>query len=391
MESLSAESLMKHIWVLCKDLPPRQPTTVGEHQAAEYVEAELGRLGVERRIESFKGIPTLGLPAAIAVFIGLLAIPFGWTAFPSGKWIAAGLMALCGLTLYQLYANIPPFFTRLIERWESWNVIGQVKAAGEVKRQIYLLGHLDANKQRFLLPPTDPRLLKPSQTVSIVLPFFVALSFLLELVPGWNLFWFQALAVAFLCVTAAMLAYDETQPTVEGANDNASAVSILLGLAGALKKHPLQNSQVTLLFSGCEEVGHHGLRAYLARHKPPVENTYWIDLELVGARNLCFATRHGVTYVTQYRPGEGILRLAQATANKHPELGVTGREMLILEEVATLRQAGQNALCLMGYDEKGYLPFWHRVSDRLENLEPETLARAARFSWELLQEIDAQA
>jgi hypothetical protein len=390
METLSAPHLMEHIRILCKQLPPRQPTTCGEHKAADYVLGELQKLGVESWIETFKGIPTLGLPAAIAIAIGLLAMPFGWAAQSFGKWIAAGLMIICGLTMYQLYANIPPFFSKLIERWTSWNVIGQIKPSGPVKRRIYLLGHLDANKQRFLLPPPNPRLLKPSQTLSILLPIFVALSFLGEAMLDWNLFWFQALSIVFLGVSIGMLWFDETQPTVEGANDNASAVSILLGLAGALKAQPAGSSEVTLLFSGCEEVGHHGLRAYLARHKPPAANTYWIDLELVGAGNLCFARRHGVTYLTHYRPGEEILRLAEETARDHPELGVSGREMLILEEVATLRQAGHNALCLMGYDEHGYLPFWHRLSDRLENMEPDTLARAARFTWELVQTIDSQ-
>jgi hypothetical protein len=103
---------------------------------------------------------------------------------------------------------------------------------------------------------------------------------------------------------------------------------------------------------------------------------------------LCYATRHGVTYLTQYHPGKEILQLAEKTAQTHPELGVTGRDMLILEEVATLRLAGHNALCIMGYDEKGYLPLWHRLSDRLENLNPETLQRAAQFTWELVQTID---
>ena len=391
MDALSAPRLMEHIRILCKELPPRQPTTSGERQAAEYVHTELQKLGIESRIEPFKGIPTLGLPAAIAIVIGLLAIPFGWTAFPFGKWVAAGLMTLCGVTMYNLYANIPPFFTKWIERWESWNVIGEVKPAGKTQRRIYLIGHLDANKQRFLLPPPDPRLLKPSQTLTILTPLLVALSFVIEAVIGWNLFWFQTLAIGFLAISIGALWYDETQPTVEGANDNASAVSILLGVAAALKARPIQNSEVILLFTGCEEVGHHGLKNYLEHHQPPTENSYWIDLELVGAGNLCYATRHGVTYLTQYHPGEEILRLAAETAQCHPELGVSGRDMLILEEVATLRHAGHNALCLMGYDEKGYLPFWHRLSDRLENLQPATLERAARFTWELIQKIDQQS
>jgi hypothetical protein len=382
------DRLMEHIRVLCKELPPRQPTTIGERKAAEYVHGQVEKLGISSQIETFKGIPTLGLPGTIAALIGLLAIPFGWTTFPLGRWIAGILLLVCGATMYALYANLPPFFEKLIARWDSWNVVGNLKPAGEPKWRIYLLGHLDANKQRFLLPTPNPRLLKPSQTLTIALPVFVGLSFWAETLFNWNLFWLQALAVGFLAISILMLWFDETQPTVEGANDNASAVSVLLSMAEALQAQPLQNSEVILLFTGCEEVGHHGLIDYLRRYQPPAENAFWIDLELVGAGNLCYATRHGVTYLTEYCPGEEILRLAEKTAQAHPELGVSGREMLILEEVATLRHAGQNALCLMGYDEKGYLPFWHRLNDRLENLNPETLQHAAQFTWELVQAID---
>jgi hypothetical protein len=380
---------MEHIRFLCKELPPRQPTTIGERKAAEYVHAQLQKLGIPSRIETFKGIPTLGLPGIIAAVIGLLAIPFGWIVFPLGKWIAGILMMVCATTMYALYANITPFFAKLIARWDSWNVIGAIKPTGEPKRRIYLIGHLDANKQRFLLPTPDPRMLKPSQTLSILLPVMVGLSFWAEALLPWHLFWFQAIAVGFLTISIAMLLFDETQPTVEGANDNASAVSILLGMAEALMVQPVRNSEVILLFTGCEEVGHHGLKEYLKRYNPPRESSYWIDLELVGAGNLCYATRHGVTYLTQYQPGDEILCLAEETAKAHPELCISGRDMLILEEVATLRHAGHNALCIMGYDEKGFLPLWHRLSDKLENLNPDTLQRAARFTWELVQTIDA--
>ena len=62
--------------------------------------------------------------------------------------------------------------------------------------------------------------------------------------------------------------------------------------------------------------------------------------------------------------------------------------MLILEEVANLRRRGYKAICIAGYDEKGFLPNWHRLSDNLDNIEPETLGRAARYTWALMQELD---
>jgi hypothetical protein len=128
---------------------------------------------------------------------------------------------------------------------------------------------------------------------------------------------------------------------------------------------------------------------YLRQFAPPKENTFWIDIEMVGAGKLCYVTRHGISYLSDYQPHPRMVELANQVARQHPDLGVTGKAMTMLEEVATLRRFGQQAICLAGYNARGMLPNWHRLSDRLENIEPETLSRAACYAWELLQEIDA--
>lgn len=53
-----------------------------------------------------------------------------------------------------------------------------------------------------------------------------------------------------LCIEA-----DRT-PFTAGANDNASAVGLVLTLAEALVKQPLQHTRVWLACTGCEEVQH---------------------------------------------------------------------------------------------------------------------------------------
>ncbi len=199
----------------------------------------------------------------------------------------------------------------------------------------------------------------------------------------------MAAGASFLAF-ALLLAADEFQPTIEGANDNATAASVLLGIGETLKDSPLDNADVTLLFTGCEEVGNHGMIAYLDKHEPPKDGTLWIDIEMVGTGNIAYATKHGISYLTEYRPGAGILSHAERAAKENPDLRVTGRDMLILEEVSPLRYRGYDALCVVGYDGEGYLPHWHRVSDDLEHIESETLSRAARYVYAMLKTIDAR-
>ncbi|MEZ0395920.1 MAG: M28 family peptidase [Anaerolineales bacterium] len=384
-----AAFMLDHMRVLCKELPPRLPASLGEHRAAEYVADALRRLGLtEVTLQPYRGISSLGLPATIAALIGVLGFLVGWWAGTVGLWLGGALLFLSAYTIRNLLRTVPPFFQALIARRTGYNVVANLPARQPARRQIFILAHLDANKQRFTFPPSVPALMKPMETGSVLLLLMAGLSFWLQALLPWSLFGFQAAALAVLLVVLLGLWADEFQPTVEGANDNASAIGVALALADRLRKEPLTHSEVTLLFTGCEEVGHHGLQAYLKQNRPPKDNTYWIDLELVGAGRLCFATKHGVSYLTEYKPGEEILQLAQEVAQSNPSLHVTGRPMLILEEVSTLRNHGYNAICLMGYNEQGYLPNWHRLSDTMENIEPATLECAASFTWELLQAID---
>lgn len=83
-----------------------------------------------------------------------------------------------------------------------------------------------------------------------------------------------------------------------------------------------------------------------------------------------------------------MVQLAAQTAQKHPDLSVIGKDMIIVEEVANLRNRDYKAICLAGYNAKGYLPNWHRLSDNLENIDPCALSRANDFTLALLHEID---
>lgn len=185
-----------------------------------------------------------------------------------------------------------------------------------------------------------------------------------------------------------MFIRDELQPHIEGANDNATAVSILLGMAEALREHPLEHTEVTLLFTGCEEVACVGMENFLRQYAPPLQNTYWIDLEMVGTGNLCYVTRHGMSYLTEYIPSPGMVEIAAQTALAHPDLRVIGKDMLIMEEIANLSRRGYECICIAGYNAEGFLPNWHRLSDNLEHIEPETLGRAAAYTWAMMQQID---
>lgn len=388
--SLQPESLTTHMRVLCKEIGPRPPTSAQERRAAEYVKETLKELGVgdvqEQFFPSQSSFGWITIPLCLA---GALSVPI---AAIGGRWgkLVAGLSLLGGTyTLREFLRARPPFFQELIARGMSQNVIAHIPPAGHVRQHVFLIGHLDSQKQRFMTPPPQPELMKPALTLSLLLSALTGLCLVADaLFKRERATWLKRLFGAGMLGWLLGCLFEETQPHIEGANDDATAISVLLGIAGTLQSTPLQHTDVTLLFTGCEEVICVGVENYLRHFAPPKKNTYWIDLEMVGTGDLCYVTKHGLSYVSEYQPAPEMVTLAEGTTRKHPELGVTGKEMLILEEVASLRHWGYQAFCIAGYDEGGWLPNWHRLSDNLENIEPDTLSRAARYTWALLQEID---
>ena len=320
---------------------------------------------------------------------GLIGLPLA--ALGRGFKLLTGVGLLFGAwQIRNLTKMQPPIYQSLIATGDSQNVILTVPPKGEVKRHFYLIGHLDSNKQRFAFPYENRGQTKMRHTLDLMGSFLAGASLVLDALrdrPGLR--WWQWLFTAAFAKTTVTMLKDEQQPFVEGANDNATAVAVLLTIAQALKTNPLENTQVTLLFTGCEEVGCMGMESYLNAYQPDRENSYWLDIEMVGTGNLCYTTRHGLTYLSEYEPHPEMLNITARAAAKNPDLYVVGRDLLMVEEVGSLARRGYKAVCLAGYDSEGFLPNWHRVSDTLDKIEPETLERAAQYTWAVMQELEA--
>lgn len=389
LHGLSQERLMEHMRAICKGIGARPACSEQELRAAQYVQIALRSVGVEQiEVQPFRSHTSSGaqaIPVLATAAAGSLVAQRGRL----GKLLGAGLTLWAGSALRDVMNAKPPFFQPVIATGKSQNVIAVIPPTDEVRQRVTLVGHLDTNKQRFTLPPDMPELLKPYTSLGILMLFWHSLVLLRRVLKRkpriglWDLLVFGTTVGSLL-----LQIRDEQEPYIEGANDNATAISVLLGLAETLQAQPLKHTEVTLLFTGCEEVGSIGMLHYLEKYQPPRFNHYFIDYEMVGTGNICYVTEHGVSYFSEYTPDLELLEIAHCAAEKQPN--VAARAMLIVEEVATLRRLGYKALCIAGYNQEGRLPNWHRMTDRLENIQPGTLSRAAHFGWQMLQEIDAR-
>lgn len=383
------ERLMEHMQVLCEQIGARPTGTRAEQRAAEYVRQQLWGLDIKDvREQPFETPRSMGYGLIPFLIAAALAVPLGRLG-RLGKMIG-------GLTLLSAMYNIrelamakQPLSQPFTQTAESQNVIATIPPRGEMRQRLFILAHLDTNKQRFMMPQPFPPLTRTVNTLGIALGVLAGISLVWDALTGRKgVSGLQNAAGMTALGMLANAAIDEVQPYVEGANDNASAIAVALELAAALKTEPLEHTEVTLLFTGSEETACVGIEKYLEQYAPPQDDSYWIDLEMVGTGSLCYVTRHGLSKFSEYRPAPHITALAAQVARQHPELRVKGKPMTIVEEVAPLIRRGYEAICIAGYDELGMLPNWHRLSDTLDKIEPETLARAHGYTLALAREID---
>jgi hypothetical protein len=109
----------------------------------------------------------------------------------------------------------------------------------------------------------------------------------------------------------------------------------------------------------------------------------------VGAGELGWATRHGVSPYAYYYPDPEAVKIMARAAEARPDLGMMGKTMLTVDEVSILRDRDLRAVALMGYDRAtGLIPHWRQNSDTIHAVDPTVLERAANACWTIAQVMD---
>ena len=166
---------------------------------------------------------------------------------------------------------------------------------------------------------------------------------------------------------------DQQRP-VPGANDGASGVAVLLGVADALKKEPPRGVGVDLLFVDGEDYGDFdvnqdvllGSRHYASRLSPDRHPLYAVLFDMVGDRDLQL-----------YRESISISRAPEVVDrvwSKAEELGygryfrATG-ETSATDDHVPLLDAGVRAIDIIDLD----YPYWHTTEDTADKLSARSL------------------
>jgi len=349
----------------------RPSASPAERRAAEWLAGELRDAGCrDVRVEEEHAHGgywwPLGIPnaaSALACFLGRLP-----AALVGGLASAAVYDDVSGGKLW--------FRRRTLPHRPTWNVVAELGDPA-ARRTVVFMAHHDAAHSGLVFHPALPRLgmklvprLHERANQSIPIIFGVFLGPLL--VALWGLSgsrWVRRAALVFTGGAAAAMANIGASRVVPGANDNLSAVAVVVALAHELAERPPDGVRVLLLSTGSEESFMEGMQAFGRRHFPSLDRatTEFVCVECVGSPELCVVEAEGMLRMRHYTEGSRDA-LARAGAAAGVELTRGLRTVAATDALIALR-AGYPTCLLGGVDETKFPAHYHWPTDVPDNLD----------------------
>jgi hypothetical protein len=370
----------------------RPSASEGERRAAEWIVDRFEEAGASARIEPERAHGTYWWPLGIGATAATAA---NLAALRGRRLIATGLGALSAAALADEY---PPGKRRLRNRLEqrsTQNVICELGPA-DAERTVVIVAHHDAAHSGLIFHPEIPefifrRLGLPIEwfDTSPALMWPLAASPLLAIAAGLSGRRAPAKLGALLGAGyAAAMAEIGSRAVVPGANDNGTAVILLLALARRLLAEPTTSTRVILLSAGSEESFSEGMKAFGERHfaELPTDTTFFCCVDTLGSPTL------------NVLRGEGFLRMHEYPADALALIDGLADELQI-PTVPNLRLRngtdGLEPLCA-GYPtvtlcSVTYLKQpanYHWPTDTAENVDYGTLSDAIRLVEALIRRLD---
>jgi hypothetical protein len=316
-------------------LPHRGSGTPQEAAAAAFLRGHLTSRGHHVETQPFRTARTYSwelLGVTLLLAVGGLA-PSAWVAALGLYWFWA------------YFSGVGTPWDGLFRRHPSQNIIART---GSGPRRLILMAHYDSAKTFFVYHPRRVRGFRTNFLLN------AALAALLVPAAIWLPLAARAIGVYFLVQGILFVYREATAPYVNGANDNASGVAVVVALFNELAARPLDGWEIWLLLTGAEEVGAQGARAFLRKHSLP-RATPVLNIDNVGAGTLHYATGEGMLGVI---PFHGPLVEAAARLPGAVPLVYT----LAYFDTLPFARAGHPCLTLIRLDH-GLPPHWHWPTD----------------------------
>lgn len=193
---------------------------------------------------------------------------------------------------------------------------------------------------------------------------------------------------AMSAIAAAVFSDIARSPIVPGANDNLSAVALIVALAERLRARPVAGVRVLLVSLGAEEQLQGGIYGFMARHKHELDrdSTYFLNFDTVGSPELIMLEGEGTTVMEDYyhRPFRDLVARVAERADAPLRRGMRSRNST---DAVLMSRAGYPTACFSSIDRHKALSNYHQMSDTPENLIYETVMHAVTVAESVIREL----
>ncbi len=287
----------------------RRAGSSGEQQAAAWLAQRLRAAGCDAQVEEEQFLDgyarVIGSLASASALAGVTAL-----VAPRVRKLAGAAAAAATLAIADDVSNGPRLFRRAAaERKTTWNVVGSC-GDPDAARTLVVLAHHDAaptgkifdQRLQAALGERFPGLLERIDTSLPLWWLMVGMPALVALGAARGRRGTLVAGTAGSVVGVATFADVARSPIVPGANDNLTAVAVLVALAERLRDEPMAGLRVLLASCGAEEVIQGGIYGFARRHFAALDRarTWVLNLETVGSPKLILLEGEGPVVMEDY-------------------------------------------------------------------------------------------
>jgi hypothetical protein len=383
---------LKHIRALSVDIGPRPPTREGERQGAEYACDQFKKLGLAPVGETFKSARSIFLPHLIGSALMLAA----FAMYPLGGRVTTAIAAL--LSILVLVSEVQElgfqdnFYRRILPKGESQNVHAVIGPYGEHKQDLVLVGHLDTQRTPFIFrSPKHVYAYDKLTTVFFITFIAQAVLYTLSIFFPWSWVWYATIPTALSAILLGAICIEaDSTPFTAGANDNATAAGMVLTLAEHFSQHPLQNTRVFAVCTGCEEVQHYGMIDFYNRHRKELINPKAVVFEMLGCAGPAWLEKEGI--IVPFKADTDLVKMVKTLAAEHPEweaypARISGGNT----EMADAVRYKVPAITMIGLTKENIAPYWHQKADTFDKMDPCIMERTWAMTNALIERIDCNS
>ncbi|MHA1207903.1 MAG: M28 family metallopeptidase, partial [Candidatus Freyarchaeota archaeon] len=364
--------LVDYIYEICETIGPRIAGSPQEAKAAEYLKKKLRPMSNRVTVEEFKCHPGVLQGLIIFEFVCILIAFILYFVLPA---LTTVIIVVTILILFLTRMRGKEIIDVLFKSATSENVIAKIKPKEKVKKRVIFSGHHDSAFYMPLFAKQKKRLPLLLLTVTDLIRFNLYID-IIAIVVGLT----SVLSGAYFTFNMV------TNTPVMGANDNLSAVAVILGIAERVSENPPRNTEVWVVSFGTEEPATLGSKVFAERHGKELENAYVINLETVGQG------RFGVVTKEISVAGNLSKELADIVvrAGKKCRVPVKPIELKYGNTDATpIARKGYKSVTIMGMDENELFTLWHIPEDVPENISEKNLQNALKLCLQILEDIDS--